>query len=227
METQEPIIEDPIVIVGHNRTGTSLIGHLLSELGVWHGAHIAGHASNPKGFYENLCIRQEIINKILDYIGCDKNLYDHWPQKNQYNVPAIDMALCDALAREGYRGGIWFYKDCRLSVFWPLWLTAFPNAKWIIANRPREDVVNSCVKAQTMQKGRTAEFWGRRVDFFEKHLNALRHSGLWTYDIRPMKILEGDWSEFNELVDKLGIPKKNIEHALIQKPDLTKSKLTI
>ena len=55
----------PIFITGVPRSGTSMTAGILAELGVFTGATVPPGVSNPKGFFENVEIRESVLKGIL------------------------------------------------------------------------------------------------------------------------------------------------------------------
>ena len=55
----------PIFITGVPRSGTSMTAGISAELGVFTGATVPPGVSNPKGFFENVEIRESVLKGIL------------------------------------------------------------------------------------------------------------------------------------------------------------------
>lgn len=52
---------EPVVILGMPRSGSSMVAGLFAEHGCWYGRCRAGDKMNPKGYYENLDIKDWMI----------------------------------------------------------------------------------------------------------------------------------------------------------------------
>ncbi|MFW6030995.1 MAG: sulfotransferase [Myxococcota bacterium] len=167
-----------IFITGLPRSGTSLTCTVLDELGLHFGPrdHLAKgkKRTNPTGMMENRQVRQRTLKPILETLGADP--------AGQHPLPPRELDVrqwdTDQLRERvlGQLGGAEAYKDAKLVLVWPLWTAAFPDARWVIVRRDREDVVNSCLRTYFMRRHDTADAWREWAREYEARLFALRDS---------------------------------------------------
>lgn len=81
-------IENPIIIIGIPRSGTSMVAGIFAKHGVFFGNCRPADKYNPKGYYENITISNLIRNREM----IDK------------------YKITDILKNEGYNGGPWAVK---------------------------------------------------------------------------------------------------------------------
>ncbi len=145
----------PIFILGLPRSGTSMIAGALGICGAWTGTTVPGDkASNPKGFFEHVVIRERVIKSLLSYVGCDPLGVRKLPP---VDLPGEVDGLADMiktiLEKDGYKfDRHWLYKDAKLTLLWPVFLKAFPDAKWLIVKRDEESFINSCLRTHFMKQ---------------------------------------------------------------------------
>ena len=48
-----------------------MVAGILANCGVWTGRTVRGDKNNPKGFFENIFIREQVIKGMLRSSGCD------------------------------------------------------------------------------------------------------------------------------------------------------------
>ena len=103
----------PIFITGLPRSGTSMTAGILNKLGVFAGETISGGPANPKGFYENIVIREQIVKSILRFYGkCPLGIKSLPPIDFNPNVLINKQSLSDVLYNvmldQGYSGSLPF-----------------------------------------------------------------------------------------------------------------------
>ena len=153
---------EPILITGIPRSGTSMVAGTIARCGAWTGTTV-------KGLYEHIDIRENAIKLLLRGFGCDpmgvKKLPDVPLTAKMPSLAAYIRTLIDA---DGYRGERWAYKGCKMTLLWPLFVHAFPDAKWVIVVRPRKEVVASCMRTPFMnQHGLTEDQWHEWCEEYE------------------------------------------------------------
>ena len=116
-----------ILLVGMHRSGTSLLGSLLPQLGVpMPGELIAGDEHNPEGYYERSDITDLQENLLIGLrrwwpsaSGCDP-LPPGWLDAAITRAAAADLRRLLAAEQRRQRGP-WAIKDPRSSLLLPLW----------------------------------------------------------------------------------------------------------
>ncbi len=153
----------PLLITGAPRSGTSLIAGMLQKMGMWTGDTVPGAATNPRGFFENWGIRETVIKRQLAQLDCDPSGVVKIPTLESIdNLSADGMlkAVEGSMQMEGYCGERWLYKDAKLALLWPVWMKAFPKAKWLIIRRNDADIIQSCLRTDFMRiHSSDFEFW--------------------------------------------------------------------
>jgi hypothetical protein len=146
-------MRDPVIFIGMHRSGTSMLGRLLEELGMFFGA--VKDENNEALFFQNL------NEWLLSQCG---GRWDNPAPFNQYfwrNAEAVNLTelyLRNLLASPrcirflGARfalrgiGGLdtpWGWKDPRNTFTLPIWLRIFPGAKVVSIQRNGVDVAQS------------------------------------------------------------------------------------
>lgn len=167
----------PVFITGIPRSGTSMVAGLLGEAGLWLGQTVPASPENPRGFFENTRIRERIIKPLLsDFLGADPLGVRSLPEPGALPLFAqLPRAIARALRDEGYGGAEpWGYKDAKLTLLWPAFAEAFPQAQWVILRRERAETVASLARTSFMaQHTRDPAFWHAFCDAYEARLDAL------------------------------------------------------
>lgn len=114
----------PILIAGPPRSGTTLIAWLLHLHGAW-----IGEAETTKDPTTN------------PLVGTENTAIKRWltmlPADTEY--PAFRERLLALVDTDGP----WLVKTSNLLTHWRLFATHFPEARWVLPNRPLEDIVAS------------------------------------------------------------------------------------
>jgi hypothetical protein len=149
-----------LIVAGHHRSGTSLLGRILAEAGLFLGDRLmSATASNPYGHYEDL----EIVRLH------DRILHSHgltWQVERPF-VPTIPSDLVDEIrdfaANRQDVHGVWAFKDPRVCLFLPLWKHLVPDAKIIITVRHAAACTESLERRQVRdmleRRGDTEQGW--------------------------------------------------------------------
>jgi hypothetical protein len=146
-------MRDPVIFIGMHRSGTSMLGRLLEELGMFFGARkdennealffqnlnewllsqCGGRWDNPAPFNEYFWRSNEAVKWTELYI------------RNLLASPRCIQFLGARFALGGI-GGLsmpWGWKDPRNTFTLPIWLRIFPNAKVVSIERNGVDVAQS------------------------------------------------------------------------------------
>ena len=198
----------PIFVTGLPRSGTSMVAGCLQACGTWLGTTVPGGIGNPKGFFENLYIREQLIKPLLVRLGCDplgvKTLPDF---KQTPNVHGLEQAYQQLLVKDGYQGDKpWLYKDAKLSLLWPLVNQSFPEARWVIVERNEGDIIDSCIRTHFMaQHSKSRPFWQSFVEQYRLRLDALKNSTPKVYSLSADNLISGHCDEILTLASTLGL----------------------
>ena len=200
-------IDRPILITGCARSGTSMVAGIINICGAFGGKMYGGSKYNRKGYFENMYIRREIQKEYMKSIGADPQGQYPLPDTNDMRVfEHFGGAIKETIQKEGYKRGLWFYKDATICLNWPVWHYAFPNAQWIIVRRPDEDIVESCMNTSFMSKYSDRDGWHGWVDHHKQCFSEMIRSGLsvkevWTNDIVEHK----DFHWVGRVITDLGL----------------------
>lgn len=191
----------PILITGAARSGTSMTAGIINMSGAFGGDMFGPNKNNKRGMFENKYIRQEICKPFLKSVDADPMGQKPLPDMNIVWGKVADKTFVDSfrdsvltsIKNQGWDGeSPWFYKGAKMCLFWPLWVKAFPEAKWVIVRREGSDIVRSCMKTSFMRAYRDATGWEtwlnthiRRFQEMKSHIHEVRE--YW-----PETAIEGD-----------------------------------
>ncbi|MDH3294343.1 MAG: sulfotransferase [Acidimicrobiia bacterium] len=149
-----------LIVAGHHRSGTSLLGRVLAEAELFLGDRLmSATAANPYGHFEDLDVVR-IHDRILHSHGLT------W-QVDRPFVPTIPTDVMDeirdfATARQDAHR-VWAFKDPRVCLFLPLWKHLVPEAKVIITVRHPAACTESLERRQVRdmleRRGDTEQGW--------------------------------------------------------------------
>ena len=201
---------DPILITGAARSGTSLVAGIVDRSRADGGETCGPTNANPRGQYENNAIRNKITKPYLTSISADPMGQSPLPAIARVRHDALDMKSCKDFKRRVL--GImhnqdvntkrpWYIKEAKSCLIWPLWDAAFPDAKWIIVRRDRDQIARSCVRTSFMRKFTEAEQWVEWVKFHERRFDEMREYYCNVREVWSERIIEGDVTEIAAAVD--------------------------
>jgi hypothetical protein len=211
-------MNEPILITGCARSGTSLVAGIINMRGAFGGVMSGPNSSNAKGMFENVRIRNDVVKPYFQSLGVDK--------MGQYPLPDIDSLpipynwrkrVENIMISEGYEGGPWMYKGAKMCLHWPVWHYAFPNAKWIIVRRKPTDIIRSCMRTGFMTAfnnkpnqirvgaNSAEEGWAWWIEQHKKRFIEMIEEGLNVKQIWPERMVQGDYTQINEMLNWLGL----------------------
>src|SRR5574343_327846 len=209
---------NPILITGCARSGTSMTAGIVNLCGAFGGKTAPGNRYNKKGMFENVKIREDITKPFLYSLGVDPFCQKKLPDINVINKIAeaegekLRASVTGVLVEQGWDSrSIWFYKGAKMCLLWPLWNAAFPNARWILVRRKRQDIINSCLRTGFM-RGRTGiAGWDDRVSTHMLRFEEMERAGLMLREVWPQKMIHGDFSEIESVIHWCGLSWKEKE----------------
>jgi hypothetical protein len=165
--------------------------------------------------YENIA-----IYPVHHYLA-DKNSNGcHMPNLKNAKLPKDWKETVSILLKlQGYNQDMpFYYKDSVISQLWPIWVTAFPTAKWIIVRRKTPDIINSCIHTAYMKRfkselnlkriGTKNEYDGWRWwvhQYEERFLEIIDKVGENAQQIWPERMADGDYEQMKEIVKWTGL----------------------
>ena len=201
--------ERPIFVVGLPRSGTSLVAGCIAMCGAWTGYTVPGGGNiNPKGFYENVYLRDRVNKKILSAAGADP-LGVH-PIPDLDSLPVVNglkTTISDLLAHEHYRHERpWLFKEPKLTLTWPVFAHAFPHARWVVVRREMSEIVDSCLRTPFMSKhGVDPAFWANWAQAYLMRLDVVKQRVANCWEIWPQEMIDGDLADLQSLIEWLGL----------------------
>lgn len=182
--------EHPILITGAARSGTSMVAGIIKICGGWGGKMTGATNWNRKGQFENSFIREHIVKPYFRSIGFDPLCQKPLPAiKNVVPYPELRTKVMDTFKSQGYNNGVpLFYKGPKMSIVWPIWHAAFPNARWLIVRRDPDQIANSCMRTSFMRAYRDTAGWlewvQTHIERFEEMKNNIKDvTEVWSEDL--------------------------------------------
>lgn len=139
----------PIIVLGVERSGTSVIAEMVHRWGAYTGPPEKLHSADahaPRGYWEFLPL-WDLLAELGDF-DAGATWWDHDFQQRmekKANDPATRKKATE-LMTEMSRGGPWFWKDPALSHFLPFWKQIWSEAIYIITVRHPFDTAVSWQK---------------------------------------------------------------------------------
>jgi hypothetical protein len=201
------MIDQPILLTGCARSGTSLTAGLVQLSGAFGGQTVPGNINNAKGFFENMEIREKLVKPYLRSIGCDPLAQKDLPTSDQVTIPNKWRGrFVDVMVRHGYTGGHVYYKGAKMCLMWQVWADAFPDAQWIIVRRKDEEIIRSCMQTGFMTAYRDALGWQGWIDIHKDRFAEMKEAGLNVIEYWPEDLFKADdFDSIKQLILNLGL----------------------
>lgn len=123
--------DQPIIIIGLPRSGTSMVAGLFARHGVFTGNCKEADERNRKGFFEHV----GFTSLVLELYG--KGIVSKGIPVNPH--PGLKRRLLEMIDKEGYEFGPWLIKHA--PVYYPIWGDFEP--KFIFVRRDTESITRS------------------------------------------------------------------------------------
>ena len=128
----------PIIVLGVERSGTSVVAEMLHRWGAYAGPSEKLHKADahaPRGYWEFLPL-WDLLAELGDFDAGATWWDSDFQQriKKKAADPAYRQKAIELMA-EMYKGSPWFWKDPALSHFLPFWKQVWGNAVYIITVR--------------------------------------------------------------------------------------------
>ena len=186
-----------------------MIAGSIGICGAWTGSTVPGdRASNPKGFFEHVIIREHVIKKLLTHIGCDPLGVRKLPPIHlQGEPPGLVNYIKSIIESDGYKNDRpWLYKDAKLTLLWPYFMKGFPDAKWLVVKRDEEGFINSCLNTHFMkQHSEDRAFWVKFANEYRIRIEALKDTHANVLEISSPDVIAGDFPALETVISKLGL----------------------
>lgn len=204
-----------ILITGVPRSGTSLTAGIVHHCGAFGGKLSPPNPSNKKGMFENTYIRTHIVKSYLRNAGLDPLGQSPLPHPKQFvqggrhsdflrGGRLRNFFVQHMISQDWDKTAPLFYKGPKMCLMWPAWVSAFPEAQWVLVHRDKEQIIDSCIRTPFMKRhGKNRKGWGDFVDTYRAHMEELAAAAPGrSYMIWSADILE-DLNEARKLIDWL------------------------
>lgn len=226
-------MNDPILITGCARSGTSMVAGVINICGAFGGDMAGPNKNNQKGMFENTKIRNTIVKPFYKDLGVDQMGQYPLPDLNNLPIPTNWRRRVESVIMDhGYTEGAWMYKGAKMCQHWPVWDYAFPKAKWIIVRRNTADIIKSCQRTGFMRAFKNvhnqnavhvSSEWDGWKWWVHQHLDRFRemiNHGLNTHVVWPERMVDGDYSQIKDMIEWLGLEWHGEEVAAFIEPKL-------
>jgi hypothetical protein len=203
-------MNNPILISGIPRSGTSLTAGLIALGGVNFGETVAGNRNNPRGYWESAEVRNKVVKPYLSACGMDPK--GQWPLPRKADLRSYPTLREEV---EAILGETWAYKEPKLLLMWEIWAAAFPEAKWVVTERDPDEILDSVLRTGFMRAFKTKQGWSAWMAHHQSRLKELIIT-LDPFVFKPSQALSGDMSHVYDLGGYLGIqiPHKGAQELL-------------
>jgi len=190
----------PILLTGAERSGVALIARIFSIVGL--------KTVEPV----NNLLESKAIHNILDGIISQYSKDTLYPK-----LSAIPINVENNFSFLNHYKSKLFVKSSLLTPTWKIWNQIYPNAQWIIVRRKTSDIINSCIKTGYMKLFKNkenleklglqneSEGWLWLVHQYEKDWVEMIQAGLDIKIIWPERMVDGDYSQINQMLSWLGL----------------------
>ena len=205
----------PVFIISAPRSGSSLLSYMLSELGIFTGKCKKADKWNVNGYFENLKITDEVVKYLKK-----KDVYNLGKKFQPKELGYIDISfkdkVNDILLNEGIgENKYWLYKNPKTAICWKQFHANFPNAKWIVLTRNKEEHLASLLRTQFMDAYDTEEEWNSFINRYNNYFNNINNH-CDSLVVNMSEIFQGD-KIINQVCDFLKIPKKDVPYCINKK----------
>ena len=157
-----------VVILGMHRSGTSLVAHLLHQMGVNMGeVFLEADEYNPGGYWEDTEFLA--VNKaLLAAAGGD---WRHPPSVEDMESVRVDLEseMVDLIKCRSDANKHWGWKDPRTCLTLPLWARYLDGQRYVVCRRKAADIEASlrrCHPEDDVEWGALIDqYYGRLMDF--------------------------------------------------------------
>lgn len=194
---------DPIIVTEIPRSGAAMIAHVLKACGAWVSPSETEDSSHR--------IRETLVRPLMKGLHADtmglKNFPDMEACKN--TAPKIEVVwrrqVLATLNAQGYESGPWFYQGPDALLVWPVWHSAFPEARWVIARRDDNAIIRSCSKTAFANVEKTPDEFMVWIEEYKSRMRGLIDSGSQVLQTWPDRFIGGKMDDLQRLVRSLSL----------------------
>lgn len=179
---------------------------IFSRHGVWTGTCRPPTKRNEKGFFENIDIKNVIIEMQGAIVHAGVLAKE---------VDGFRSRVIEARDGDGYESGQWLWKGSAL--YWPAWFEF--NPKYVVCRRDREATFQSCRTARKVFGDKLSDRELRRnIDFHHEQLDYLVSHG--AYEVDTAAVASGDFVTIKRAIEGCGIEFNESVSREFVEPDL-------
>lgn len=226
---------NPILIVGAAVSGLGLMAEILNEHGLFSDGHFSksynwktGRNQTMSGINSHLLLR--VWRPLFASLKCDAHAQTRLPTHKQRHSFTEDEAkslrsqIHSILDDWFYDSRLWkagpvFINSTKITLVWPLWNKAFPDAKWILMQRESSEIIKACETASVMKRNTLAGYdWQHWLDQHEECFQEMLdpENGLDIREIQFEKIIKKDFDELHSAFKwlNLELSEKKVKNVL-------------
>lgn len=212
-----PMITDPIIITGAQRSGASMTAGIIAACGAFSGQCFTPEGKERHSTFENLNIRNHIVRPFLSGIGADPNGQKPLPKIELCHAKAKTLGsvwrsrVLSIMKQDGWGGELaegwrWFVKSSSACLIWPLWAAAFPDAKWVIVRRGDKEVVRACLATAFMRAYHDDAGWSAWIATHRERFEEMKSSmAPRVLEFWPESIVRGELADARSMIGALGL----------------------
>jgi hypothetical protein len=183
---------------------------IFAKCGAFGGKLLGGDDNNPRGYFENLEIRENITKPLIVELGGDRVGQSNPPSPERLKFTEeqgkrLRDRMNSVMQSHGYTKRPWFYKGAKMCLMWPLYHLAYPKAHWIIVRRPDDQIIDSCLNTNFMRGRNTREGWHQWIDHHKARWWDMQEAGLDIQQVWTPDIVNGDYSAISQAVKLCGL----------------------
>lgn len=200
-------IEQLLLVATCPRSGSSMFCNIMESFGAFGGDTMGVVPANEKGIFENQGLNVLAMKPIFESLGirnptglltvhklggAPKELFKHFAEDITYG-----------LNRQGYKGGVAYYKSGIYTFLFDRINEIFPNAIWVLPCRDKDGIFKSTQRIRPMQPQQSI------LDDIDAYMEMYDHidkvGGDRVFRVDSDAIVQGDYSTLKPVVEHLGL----------------------
>jgi hypothetical protein len=200
-------IDKMVFVATLPRSGSSMNCGILELCGAFGGDTIGSVPANPKGIYENRGLNQMILRPILQEMGIkgSRGFYTlarvGGPPADLFEGFYEDMSY--GMNRQGYEGGVAYFKNGIITFLFDRINEVFPNATWLLPMRDDEGVIFS---NKRIHPDRNPDGVKREIEDYHKMYDHIQEvAGDRAHILDNDALMGGDTAQMKGIIEELGL----------------------